>query len=37
VPTLLFFQNGQLVDQVVGAPPEPQLRQKLEQLAQHSG
>lgn len=33
VPTLLFFQNGQLIDQVVGAPPEPQLRQKLDQLA----
>jgi len=34
VPTLLFFQHGQLIDQIVGAPPEPQLRQKLEQLAQ---
>jgi thioredoxin 2 len=33
VPTLLFFQGGRLVDQIVGAPPEPQLRQKLEQLA----
>jgi len=35
VPTLLFFQQGQLIDQVVGAPPEPQLRQKLEQLARN--
>jgi thioredoxin 2 len=34
VPTLLFFDHGQLIDQLVGAPPEPQLRQKLEQLAQ---
>lgn len=34
VPTLLFFRQGQLVDQMVGAPPEPQLRQKLEQLVQ---
>jgi thioredoxin 2 len=34
VPTLLFFHRGQLIDQIVGAPPEPQLRQKLEQLAQ---
>lgn len=33
VPTLLFFQDGQVIDQVVGAPPEQQLRQKLEQLA----
>jgi thioredoxin 2 len=33
VPTLLFFQQGQVIDQVVGAPPEQQLRQKLEQLA----
>lgn len=33
VPTLLFFRNGQVIDQVVGAPPEIQLRQKLEQLA----
>jgi thioredoxin 2 len=30
VPTLLFFEHGRLVDQVVGAPPESQLRQKLE-------
>lgn len=29
VPSLLFFKNGALVDQVVGAPPETQLRQKL--------
>ena len=37
VPTLLFFRNGQLIDQVVGAPPEPQLRQKLEQLVRKRG
>ena len=36
VPTLLFFQKNQLIDQVVGAPPEPQLRQKLDQLAARS-
>lgn len=30
VPSLLFFQNGQVVDQIVGAPPESQLRQKLD-------
>ncbi len=30
VPSLLFFKNGQVVDQIVGAPPEQQLRQKLD-------
>jgi len=30
VPSLLFFKNGQVVDQIVGAPPELQLRQKLD-------
>ncbi len=29
VPSLLFFKNGELIDQIVGAPPEPQLRHKL--------
>ncbi len=37
VPTLLFFFHGRLLDQVVGAPPESQLRQKLEQLVQRRG
>ncbi len=32
VPSLLFFKNGQVVDQIVGAPPEVQLRQKLNSL-----
>lgn len=32
VPSLLFFKNGQVVDQIVGAPPEPQLRQKLDTI-----
>jgi thioredoxin 2 len=32
VPTLLFFKNGRLADQVVGAVPEQQLVQKLNQL-----
>lgn len=31
VPSLLFFNNGQLNDQIVGAPPESQLRQKLDE------
>lgn len=35
VPTLLFFHEGKLMDQLVGAPPEPQLRQKLDQFARH--
>lgn len=32
VPTLLFFKNGQLADQIVGAIPEPQLTQRIEAL-----
>lgn len=32
VPSLLFFKQGKLVDQIVGAPPENQLRQKLESM-----
>jgi len=30
IPTLLVFQGGQLVDQVVGAMPKGPLRQRLE-------
>ena len=33
VPTLLFFKNGQLVDQVTGALPEPELSRLLEGFA----
>lgn len=33
VPSLFFFKNGAIVDQIVGAPPEPQLRQKLDAIA----
>jgi thioredoxin-like negative regulator of GroEL len=29
IPTLLMFRNGQLVDRIVGAAPEPMLRQKV--------
>ena len=32
VPSLLFFNRGNVVDQIVGAPPEAQLRQKLDSL-----
>ncbi len=32
VPSLLFFRNGEVIDQIVGAPPESQLRQKLDSL-----
>ena len=27
IPTILFFKNGQLVDQVVGAVPKPRLEE----------
>ena len=33
VPTLLFFKNGQLADQVTGAVPEQTLADKLEALS----
>jgi thioredoxin 2 len=32
VPTLIFFKNGQMIDQVTGAMPEDALSQKLNQL-----
>ena len=32
VPSLFFFKDGEIVDQIVGAPPESQLRQKLNAL-----
>ncbi len=30
VPSLLFFKNGSVVDQLIGAPPESQLVAKIE-------
>jgi thioredoxin len=33
VPTLIFFKNGQVVDQLTGALPEEDLTQKLNQFA----
>ena len=32
IPTMLFVANGQIIDTVVGALPEPMLKQKVEQL-----
>ena len=32
IPTLLFFHNGKVVDQVVGAQPKEALAKKLEGL-----
>jgi thioredoxin 1 len=32
VPTLMFYRNGQVVDQVVGVVPPAVLKQKLETL-----
>ncbi len=33
VPTLIFFKNGQIVDQVTGALPEQELASLLEKFA----
>lgn len=32
IPTLMFFKNGQMVDQLVGAVPKTQLKTKLNSL-----
>jgi thioredoxin 1 len=32
IPTLLFFQNGKVVDSVVGLASEKELRSKLDKL-----
>lgn len=32
VPTLLFFKNGQMVDQLVGAAPQAQIEQRLQSI-----
>lgn len=32
VPTLMFFEQGKLVDKVVGVPPLQSFRQRIDQL-----
>ena len=32
VPSLLFFRNGRIVDQIIGAPPEQELVSRLDSL-----
>jgi thioredoxin 1 len=33
IPTLLFFKDGKVVDQIVGAVPKPNIEAKLQQHA----
>lgn len=32
IPTIMFFKNGQKVDQLVGAVPKPQIKAKIDSL-----
>ncbi|MDD4907932.1 MAG: thioredoxin [Candidatus Omnitrophica bacterium] len=32
VPTLMFFKKGEVMDQVVGALPKPQLKSKIDEV-----
>jgi thioredoxin 1 len=32
IPTLMFFKNGQVIDQIVGAVPKAHLKTKLDAL-----
>jgi thioredoxin 1 len=32
IPTVMFFKNGEKLDQVVGAVPKPQLKSKIDSL-----
>lgn len=32
IPTLMVFNNGEVVDQVIGAVPKPMITQKLDQV-----
>lgn len=32
IPTLMFFKNGEMVDQIIGAVPKTHLRAKLDTL-----
>jgi thioredoxin 1 len=31
IPTILFFKNGKLVDQIIGAVPKPMLEKKFQE------
>ena len=33
IPTLLFFKNGEVVDQVVGVAPKEAIQQKIDAIA----
>jgi len=33
IPSLLFFKNGKLVDQILGAVPKSEIQNKIDQLS----
>ena len=36
IPTILFFKDGKVVDQIVGAAPRSTIESKLQQHGQHA-
>ncbi len=37
IPTLLFYAQGKMVDQLIGAVPKPMLEEKIEQVLNQFG
>lgn len=35
IPTLMFFKDGEVIDQVIGAVPKEYISQKIEEVLKH--